>query len=38
MKFVAFSTARNKLTSFWGANLEKSIQFWLKHSKALQCH
>ena len=38
MKFVAFSAARNKLTSFWGADLEKSIQFCLKHSKSLQCH
>ena len=38
MKFVGFSAAPNKLTSFWGADLESSIQFSLKRSKALQCH
>ena len=37
-EILAFSAARNKLTSFWGADLERSIQFWLKHSKSLQCH
>ena len=38
MKFVAFSTAPNKFTSFLGADLERSIQVWLKHSNAFQCH
>ena len=38
IKFEAFLAAPNKLTNFAVADLESSIQFCLKHSKALQCH
>ena len=38
IKFEAFLAARNKLTNFAVPDLEKSIQFCLKHSKSLQCH
>ena len=30
--------AQNKFTNFWWADLESSIQFWPKHSTALQYH
>ena len=37
MKFGPFLPTQNKLTNFWGPDLESRIQFWSKLSTAFQC-